>query len=255
MFSDERQLPKEAYWDYYDSGKKAYIRLDCKIHQKYATPTLLQIEESEKFHTPVGSASYETPDLQLADYNGRWMTRSDDPYLYPNKPFDGAKDCSICDIVCEIREDVRYLNKDGTCPFPDVAPEPTYWKVAEQKATPCGDYLSPLMLLDLEAVNRKRRRKAYHFLKGYLQQPKWLHAQINSERRMIDVWEKHYQPVTFYFKSFETIILYIKSLKKKRRTPQFLQHLRKNLEFSPSFEQLLQKESEQGLLKKIDQML
>ena len=158
------------------------------------------------------------------------MTRSDDPEVYPQKPWDEAKNCTICDIVCDIRDDKRYLNEDGTCPFPDPMPEPMYWRVSEQRAEPCGDYLSPVMLLNLEAVNRKRRRKAYNFLKGYLSKPEWIHAQINSGRRMIDVWEKHYQPLRFYLRSMDTLKLYLKSVPMEKRTEQFISHVMKNVE-------------------------
>lgn len=255
MLANQKTVPKEAYWDYYDTTQKAYIRLDCKIHQKYATPTLLQIEEAEKFHTPTGSASYETPDLQLADYNGRWMTRSDDPESYAHKPWDEPKNCSICDIVCEIRNDEKYLNEDGTCPYPDTAPEPTYWRVDEQRIKPCGDYLSPVMLLNLEAVNRKRRRKAKAFLWGYLKEKKWRDTHINSGRRMIDVWEKHYKPLVFYFRSFETIFLYLKTLPNNAKTNQFIKHLKKNLSTSPSFLELSKKETEIQNWKKLEKIL
>jgi len=69
---------------------------------------------------------------------------------------------------------------------------------------------------------------------------------------MMDVWKRNYQPVEFYYRSFEQICLYLKTMPKKRKTPQFLQHVRKNLEYSPSFEKLLEDESERKILGKID---
>ena len=83
-----------------------------------------------------------------------------------------------------------------------------------------------------------------------------MHALINSGQRMMDVWKRNYQPVTFYFRSFETVVLYVKSLPKERRTPQFLQHIRGNIEKSPSFRELVRESSyEQDLLQKIDKIV
>lgn len=44
--------------------------------------------------------------------------------------------------------------------------------------------------------------------------------------RMIDVWKRNYQPAAFYYRSFETILLYLKSLPAERKTPAFLRHIR-----------------------------
>lgn len=240
LFADQQMVPKEAYWDYYDSTLRAFVYLDCRIHQKYAVPSLLQIEDADKFASGIATASYETPDLQLADYNGRWMTRSDDPESYPHRPWDEAKHCGICDMVCDIRDDKRYLNSDGTCPYPDNAPGPLYWRVGEQTVKPCGDYLSPVMLLNLDAVNRKRRRKAKAFLWGYLKEKKWLDAHIQSERRMIDVWEKHYQPLQFYLPSMETLWLFVQL---NRSHKGLVAHLIGNVEkHCANFDDLLEDE-------------
>ena len=254
LFGEEKRASKESYFDYYDTSQKAYIRLDCKIHQKYQTPTLLEIEEAEKFHSPTGNSTYETPDLQLADYNGKWMTRSDDPEVYPHKLYEfETKNCSICDIVCDIRDEEKYLNEDGSCPFPsDTMPDPIYWKVADQKTTACKDYLSPVMLLNLDSVNRKRRRKTYNFLKGYLQEKKWLDLHIQSQRKIVDVWEKHYQPLQFYLPSMEALWLYVKNVPKRKRTEQFVSHIVHNVEnWCVNFEELLKKEWERKMWEKV----
>jgi hypothetical protein len=253
LFADQVPVIKEAYWDYYDTAIRQYVFLSCRLHQKYYAPSLLQIEESEKYHSGSGTATYETPDLQLTDYNGRWMTRSDDPECYPHRAWDEVKTCNICDIVCDIRDDIKYLNEDGACPFPDAVPGPMYWKVNDADE-PCRDFLHPVMLSNIEATNRKRRKAAKAHLWKYLRDPHWLHLQINSGRRMIDVWKTHYHPMTFYFRSFETIALYLKSLPKEKKTPMFLAHLRKNLRQSGSFEQLLKKESERILWEKVERM-
>ena len=73
---------------------------------------------------------------------------------------------------------------------------------------------------------------------------------------MIDVWERNYQPVTFYYRSFETIYLYLKTMPKEMKRPMLLKRVRENLEKSPSFEQLLQEsEYEQMMLRKIERMV
>lgn len=83
-----------------------------------------------------------------------------------------------------------------------------------------------------------------------------MHTLINSGDRMIDVWKRNYQPVTFYFRSFETIVLYLKSLPAAAKTPTFLNHLWHNLEMSPSFNELRERSNyEQMMFSKIDQMV
>ena len=54
-------------------------------------------------------------------------------------------------------------------------------------------------------LNRKRRKAAKVYIWKYLKEAHWMHTLINSGQRMIDVWERNYRPVTFYFRSFETI--------------------------------------------------
>lgn len=254
LLGEETAVIKEAYWDYYDSGRRAYIFIECKINQKFYSQSLLQIEEAEKVQSGVASATYETPDLQLADQNGVWMTRSDDPECYPQAPFEEPKDCSICDLVCDIRDDARYLKDDGTCPYPDAMPGPSYWKIQDGDR-PCGDFLHPNLLLNIEATNRKRRKAAKAHIWKYLKDPHWMHTLINSGQRMKDVWERNYQPVTVYYRSFETILQYLKSVPKERRTPLFMKHIRKNLEYSPSFKPLREKDYEQRLLRKLEGMI
>jgi hypothetical protein len=184
------------------------------------------------------------------------MTRSDDPDCYPHKPFDfEKKNCSICDLVCNVRDDERYLNEDGSCPYPDSVSEPVYWLVADQKVSSCKEYLSPTMLLDLDAVNRKRRRKTKAFLWGYLKEKKWLDLQINSGRRMIDVWEKHYKPLQFYLPSVETLWLYVKNVPRKQRSKQFVSHIVSNVEkYCVNLDELLLNEWEQKMWGKIERL-
>jgi len=248
-------VDRSAWWDYYDTNKKAYIYLECRLRQKYMSPTLLQIEEAEKYHSALATESYETSDLQLADQNGVWMTRSDDPECYRHRPFDEAKTCNICDLVCDIRDDQRYLNSDGTCPYSDVPSDLMYWKIQDGDQ-PCGDFLHPLLLENIESINRRRRKKAKAHLAKYLSQSRWIHALINSKTPIRQVWQRHYQPLQVYFRSFETIVLYLKNAPVHiQNNRQFLTHLRRNLEFSPSFKRLLRGENadqERGWLRKLD---
>lgn len=252
LFGIERIIEKEDYWDYYDSGRKKFIFLECKLNQKYYTPSLLQIEEAEKYQSGLSTESYETPDLQLADQNGVWMTRSEDPECYQWPLDDEPKTCAKCDLICDIRDDKRYLNEDGSCPFGDAAPHLKYWKI-EDYDRECQDFLHPLLLQDIDAINRRRRRAAKAKIWSHLKEPRWMHALINKGERIIDVWKRHYHPVTFYYRSFETIILYIKNLPPEARTASLLKHIRKNLEKSPSYKQLLRESYyEESLLEKID---
>lgn len=235
LFSKQVKVSREDYWDYYDSKQKAYVFLECKLNQKYYTSSVLQIEEAEKYQSGVAASTYEHPDLQLADTNGRWMTRSDDPECYYQEPWEEAKTCSLCDIICDIRDDERYLNKDGTCPFPDPAPTPIYWRIEESDG-PCKDYLHPLLLQDIEAINRRRRRTAKARIWKYLKEPRWMHALINSGQRIIDVWERNYKPAQIYFNSLDTIKLFLKTIPEERKTEQFLELIRRNVRGSPSYE-------------------
>ena len=100
-----------------------------------------------------------------------------------------------------------------------------------------------------------QQQDATHIWKS-LREPRWMHALIHSGERMIDVWKRNYQPVTFYYRSFETVVLYLKSLPAERKTPVFLKHLRRNLEMSPSFRELANKnEYERRMLAKIDKQV
>ena len=255
LFGEPKKVIREADWDHYDPASRSFIYLECRLHQKHWSPSLLQIEEAEKYHSPTGNATYEAPDLQLSDQNGRWMTRSEDPECYYQEPFEEAKTCDLCDIVCDIRNDQRYLNSDGTCPFPDPEPKSIYWKI-EDNDRECQDFLHPMLLQNIDSINRKRRKAAKAHIWKYLKDPKWMHTLINSGQRMIDVWKRNYQPVTFYYRSFEQIYLYLKTLPKERKTPMFLQHIRGNLEKSPSFEKLKgESDYEKTMLAKIDGMI
>ncbi len=249
------KVKREDERDYYDRASRSYIYLECKLHQKYYTPSPLQIEEYEKYQSGLSTETFELPDLQLADQNGVWMTRSDDPECYEHKPYDEPKTCNICDIVCDIRDMEKYMREDGSCPYDDSPPKQIYWKIDDYDR-PCQDFLHPLLLQDIGAMNRKRRRVAKAHIWKYLKEPKWMHKLINSGERMIDVWRRNYQPVKFYYNSFETIIQYIKHLPPEKKTRSLLRHIRKNIEKSPSFKELLRKSwYEEDLLDKINRIV
>jgi hypothetical protein len=243
-------------WDYYDRQTRSYVYLHCRLGQKQFSPSLLQVEEAEKYQCGLSTESYETPDLQLADTNGVWFTRSDDPefYRWPEEAEEG-KTCTICELVCEIRDEKRYMRADETCPYDDAAPELIYTKVQDNDH-PCYDFLHPLLLQDIKAINRRRARTTKAKLWSYLKQKRWRDALIQKEDRMIDVWNRNYQPVTFYFSSFESIALYIKNMPAAmRRNKHLLKRVRENLELSPSYRENLEKgEWEKRMLRRVEEM-
>lgn len=248
------EVSREQMWDYYDKASKSYIYLECRLNQKHYTPSLLQIEEADKFQSGLSTETYETPDLQLHDTNGKWFTRSDDPEMYRwPANFDEKKTCNICDLVCDIRDMQQYMREDGSCPFDDPAPEPVYSKVADYDR-PCQDFLHPLLLQDLKAINRRKARTTKAYIWKYLKEPKWMHTLINSGQRMIDVWRRNYQPVTFYYSSLESIALYIKNMPPEmKKTYGLLKRIRENLEYSPSFKECLARGEWEGkMLANID---
>jgi hypothetical protein len=262
-----KRVSRADDWDYYDKGSKSYIYLECRLQKKHYSQSNLEAEVEEQYLSGLSSQQREHPDLQLADTDGTWFTNSNEPenYIWPTWPgqddsesiegvVDDYRSCKSCDIICDIRNDKRYLNDDGSCPYPDPAPQLKYWKV-EDNDQPCQDFLHPLLLQDIPAINRRRRRMAKSKLWGYLKQKKWRDLRITKGERMIDIWKRNYQPVTFYFKSFETIWLYIKNLPPEMKENQhLLRRIRDNLEYSPSYEQNLAKgEWEQRMLNKIDQ--
>jgi hypothetical protein len=252
LFGEPVAVDRGSFWDYYDRASRSYVFLRCRLNQKYYTPSLLQIEEADKYNSGLSTETYETPDLQLADQNGRWMTRSEDPDCYRWPADDEPRACGKCELICEIREDARYLNEDGTCPFPDAPPEPAYWKVNDEDK-PCQDFLHPLLLQDLDAINRRKRRAAKAKIWSYLKEPKWMHALINSGDRMIDVWRRNYQPVAFYYRSFDTIKLYVKNLPSEaKKNKHLLNRIRDNIRKSPSFQQLLGSWEEEAKLEELE---
>jgi len=217
----------------------------------------LQIEEAEKYQAGLGTESFESPDLQLADTNGVWFTRSDDPEFFRWSPdSDEAKTCSICDVVCDIREMGEYMRDDGFCPYDDPGPESVYLKV-EDNDRACQDFLHPLLLQDIKAINKRRARIAKANIWKYLQEPRWMNALINSGQRMIDVWKRNYKPVTFYFNSFESIVLYLKNMPvEMKRNKHLLRRIRENLELSPSYKVNLEKgEWEERMLRNVERMV
>jgi hypothetical protein len=241
-------------WDYYDKGLRSYVSLECRLHQKHYSPSLLQIEEAEKYQAGLGTESFESADLQLADTNGVWFSRSDDPELYRWPPdSDEEKTCSICDVVCDIREMAEYLKDDGSCPYEDAGPDSIYLKVEDNDRS-CQDFLHPLLLQDIKAINTRRARIAKAHIWKYLQEPKWMHSLINSGQRMVDVWRRNYKPVTFYFNSFESIVLYLKNMPAEMKgNKHILRRIRGNLELSPSFKVNLDKgEWEERMLGNVD---
>jgi hypothetical protein len=245
------EVSREEYWDYYDRSSRSFIFLDCRLHQKHFGPSLLQIEEDEKYASGLSTETYETSDLQLADTNGIWFTRSDDPDLW-EWPDDLEKRCGDCDIVCDIRDVHEYMLDDGTCPFTDAVPYLKYSRVEDGDSS-CKDFLHPLLLQDIAGINRRRRRTAKVHIWKYLREKKWRDALICKEDRMVDVWSRNYKPVQFYFRSFETIVLYLKNLPlEMKRNSGLLDRIRENVRGSPSYRECLERgEWEERMLEKI----
>ena len=244
-------------WDYYDKQSKSYVYLECRLMQKNYLPSLLQIEEAEKFQSGLSTETYETSDLQLHDSNGKWFTRSEDPELYRwPATVDEPKTCNICDLVCDIRDMKQYMREDGSCPYDDPAPQPIYSKVADYDRS-CQDFLHPLLLQDLKAINKRRARAAKAHIWKYLKEPKWMHALINKGERMIDVWNRNYQPVTFYYNSIEAVWLYVKNLPAHmKNNSHLLRRIRENIEYSPSFRECMERgEWEKRMLDNIDKVV
>jgi hypothetical protein len=260
-------VSKGEDYDYYDRESRSYVFLECRLHQKYYSQSILEAELEDQYVSGVSSSLREHRDLQLADSDGVWFTRSEDPecYLWPTYPgeedldekviADEPRTCNRCDLICDIRNDKRYLNEDGTCPYPDPSPVLKYWKVGDNDK-PCEDFLHPLLLQDVKAMNRKRARIAKAKLWNYLKQKKWRDMLINKGERIIDVWKRNYQPVVFYFKSFETIWLYLKNLPPEMKKNKYLlKRIRQNLEYSPSYKECLERgEWERRMLGKIDRL-
>lgn len=260
------KVEKSQDWDYYDKECRSYIYLECRLHQKFYAQSVLEEEAQDQYISGVSSSMREHRDLQLTDTNGVWFTRSEDPecYLWPvheseDESLEGIiisdepRTCSRCDIICDIRNDKRYLNEDGTCPYPEPAPQLKYWKV-DDNDKPCQDFLHPLLLQDIKAINKRKARMAKSKLWGYLKQEKWMHALINSGERIIDVWKRNYQPITFYYRSFETIWLYVKNLPPHtKENKHLLKRIRENIEYSSSFNECLERgEWERRMLEKIE---
>ena len=210
-------------------------------------------EEADKYQSGLSAESFEHPDLQLHDTNGVWFTRSEDAELYrwPTEA-EESKACRICDIVCDIRDMEKYMLADGGCPYHDTMPEPVYFKVQDYDR-PCQDFLHPLLLQDIKAINQRRRRAAKSKLWGYLKQKQWRDKLINKEERIRDVWHRNYRPAVFYFNSLETIALYLKNLPPEMKQNRgLLKRIRENLKYSPSFKENLAKgEWEKRMFKNI----
>jgi hypothetical protein len=255
---DPVPVSKGEAWDYYDRQSRSYIYLRCRLNQKHYAPSLLEIEEAMKFQRGLSDESFESPDLQLADTNGVWFTRSEDPELYRwSEDGDEAKTCTLCELVCEIRNDERYLSEDGSCPYDDAVPSPeTIYSKVEDHDRPCQDFLHPLLLQDIKAINRRRARATKAKLWSYLKQKQWRDTLIQKGDRMADVWNRNYQPVTFYFNSFESIVLYLKNLPPHMKSNKGLRRrVRGNLELSPSYRENLEKgEWERRMLERVEEM-
>jgi hypothetical protein len=248
------QVSRGDAWDYYDRQSRSYIYLRCRLNQKHYSPSILEIEEAEKYQSGLSTESYEHPTLDLHDTNGKWFTRSDDPenYRWPVEAEEG-KTCSICELVCEIREMDEYMRDDKTCAYDDAAPELIYSQVQDNDR-PCYDFLHPLLLQDINAINRRRTRAAKAKLWSYLKQKKWRDALIQKGERITDVWKRNYQPVRFYFNSFESIVLYIKNLPgDMKRNKGLLRRVRENLELSPSYKECLERgDWEKRMLRRVE---
>jgi hypothetical protein len=256
LHGDPVSVSRGDAWDYYDKPSKSYIYLRCRLNQKHYSPSLLEIEEVEKFNSGLSTPTHEHSDLQLSDTNGIWFTRSDDPENYRWSPeTEDGKTCTICELVCDTRDDTRYMRDDGTCPYDDAAPELIYSKV-QNDDKPCYDFLHPLLLQDIKTINRRRARTAKAKLWSYLKQKRWRDALIEKEEKITDVWKRNYQPVTFYFNSFESIVLYLKNLPRHMKSNKGLvRRVRENLELSPSYRENLEKgEWEKRMLERVEVM-
>lgn len=261
------EVTKDQNWDYFDKSSRSYIYLDCRLKQKYYSQGVLEEEAEEQYLSGMSTQQKEHGDLQLSDTDGVWFTRSEDPenYLWPSFPgeddgeylddkvADELRTCKSCDIVCDIRNDSRYLNDDGSCPYPDPSPTLKYWKV-EDNDRPCQDFLHPLLLQDIPAINARKRRATKSKLWGYLKQKKWRDLRINKGERITDIWRRNYQPVAFYYKSFETVWLYMKNLPPEmKRNKHLLNRVRENLEYSSSYNECLERgEWERRMLENIE---
>jgi hypothetical protein len=251
------QVSRGDAWDYYDKQSRSYIYLHCRLNQKHYSPSLLQIEEAEKYQSGLSTESHEHIDLMLSDSNGVWFTRSDDPESYRwSEEVEEGKTCGLCEIVCDTRDDTRYLKEDGSCPYESPAPDLIYSKVMDQDQ-PCSDFLHPLLLQDLKAINRRRARTAKAKIWSYLKQKRWRDALIEKGDRIKDVWERSYQPVTFYFNSFESIVLYLKNLPgEMKRNKGLVRRVRENIELSPSYRENLEKgDWERRMLERVEGMV
>ena len=262
-------MTKDQDWDYYDKSIRSYIYLDCRLKQKYYSQSVREAEDEEQYQTGMLSSMREHGDLQLHDTDGIWFTRSEDPefYLWPTFPSEDAdsldervvpsdvRTCNLCDLICQIRDDNRYLLDDGSCPYADAVSKPQliYLKVQDYDR-PCQDFLHPLLLQDIKTINKRRARIAKARIWKHLQEPRWMHTLINSGQRISDVWKRNYTPVTFYFNSFASVWLYIKNLPPDvKHNRHLLRRVRENLELSPSFHACLRQGAwEHRMLKNID---
>lgn len=266
-----RETTAEEAYDYREGGR--YYKIEsCRLHQLYYTQSPLEAELEENYRSGLTTQQHSTPDAQLHDSNGIWFTNTSDPENYhqitplqalddeisdPEDDYDlETKICRNCSIICEIRDWDKYLNEDGTCPYPDATePQPIYRRV--EKDRECGDYLHPLLLQDLERLNQKRRRIAKSKLWGYLKQKKWRDTLIQKGEPISAVWRRNYRPAVVYYRSFETVFLYLKNLPPEMKSNKFLlQRVRKNIEYSPSFKQCLGRgEWEERMLGNIDRII
>ena len=266
-----REVSKSEDWDYKEGGH--YFYLDCRLNQKFYSQSPLEAELEENYRFGLSTQQRDHPDLQLADSDGRWFTNTNDPENYTfitqiepiSEDFDeegyididSPKKCSSCELICDIRDDERYLNQDGSCPYPPADnPQPSYQKVMDNDQS-CGDFLHPYLLQDIDAINRRKRRAAKNKLWGYLKQKKWRDILIQKEEPISQVWRRNYRPVKFYYRSFETIYLYLKNLSPEvKSNKHLLQRVRKNIEYSPSYRQCLQRgEWEERMLENIDRII
>ncbi len=257
LFADQRRVTRADDWDYYDRRRKAYIQLDCRIHNKYYSPSPPELEEEQNWFSGMATETREYPDLQLHDSDGVWFTRSDDPecYYYDYEIESTPKTCTDCETICDIRNWDKYLNPDGTCPYPDPPPQPIYWKIEYDRT--CNYFLHPLLLQDIDVINRKRRKMAKARIWKYLKEPRWMHRLISKEKPIMQAWMRNYEPAKFYFNSFESILLYVRKAApaKIRRDKRTLQLIRSNLEKSPSFSDLLDDPYEEYLLERLDETI
>ena len=90
-----------------------------------------------------------------------------------------------------------------------------------------------------------------------MKQKKWRDALIQKGEPISQVWLRNYRPAQIYYRSFETVYLYLKNLPPDMKSNKFLlQRIKTNVEQSPSYKQCLERgEWEERMLKNIEKVI